>query len=378
MPAARKSEQVGQTDTTLSRRRRHTRSLPCPRCASNRLDECDHEGSPLQICTRCRGLWCEPWTWNTERLGDPPAVGPFLERAPDIVSKGPSEIRCPRCDVPLTLLRVDAVEHLEIDQCDRCAGVWFDFREWEYLEALRTWQAHREKTERPTSWGAWFFQFLLRLPVEFNVPPKRFPIITLTLVLICVVIHILGGFGVFHALAVRPQAFESPRGMITLLGYLFVHGNWIHLIGNAYFLYVVGDNVEDVLGSLGFLGLFVLCGVASAGAHIALNYGTDVPLIGASGAIAGIMAAYLILFHNAKLTFMLVVLQLKVPVTIWLGVWFVVQIFWSVADPTGEQTSVGWTSHVAGFVCGFAVVFPLRHWLSRHHALLYLLRTRRL
>lgn len=339
-----------------------------------------YEGREVDICPRCSGLWCEPWDWSTERLGEAPIVGPFDERAADIIDGGPGKLECPECAAPLTALAVHGVRELEIDQCDRCGGVWFDHHEWEYLGALRSWQEHRETSARDTTWSEWFFQLVLQLPIEFNVPPRRFPLVTLLIIVVCAGVQLLGGADRFADSGLEVADLRSFEWIVALPSHLFIHANWLHLIANAYFLYIVGDNIEDVLGSALYLVLFFACGILGAALHLLLAsaYGVTEPLVGASGAIAGIMAAYLLLFPTARLTFMLLLFQFKLPAWGWMSIWLAIQVVGFLADPTSEVTHVGWTAHVGGFAAGLLLIWPCRAWLVERHALLYLLHTRRL
>jgi membrane associated rhomboid family serine protease len=106
--------------------------------------------------------------------------------------------------------------------------------------------------------------------------------------------------------------------------------------------------------------------------------GVDEPLVGASGAIAGVMAAYLVLFQNARLTFMLILFQLKLPVWAWMAIWLGIQVLGYLYDPSGGLTHVSWIAHVSGFLAGLLLVWPFRARLVERHALLHLLQTRRL
>ena len=360
---------------------RHARKqLRCPRCPGSMLEPCAYEGQEVDICPRCGGLWCEPWDWDTERLGEAPVVGPLLERAADIVNVGESQLECPECASSLTTLTVGEVKNLEIDQCDRCGGVWFDHREWEYLGALRSWQEHRETSDRDTTWSEWFFQLVLQLPVEFNVRPRRFPVVTLSIILVCLCVEALGGAVDFADYGVRTDDLDSLRWMLTVPAHLFIHAGWLHLIANAYFLFVVGDNVEDVLGRTLYLLLFLACGALAALFHllVAGQNGNMAPLVGASGAIAGVMAAYLVLFQNARLTFMLILFQFKLPVWAWMSIWLAFQVVGYFLDPSGEFTHVAWPAHLGGFLAGLLLVWPFRARLVEHNALLHLRHSRRL
>ena len=350
----------------------------CPRCHGRGLEELGLDGHAVDVCARCSGLWCESSRWNPERLGDAPVVGPFRERAPDVIAEGQSKLKCPECARPLTILRVRAVEGLEIDQCDGCGGVWFDHREWEYLEALRSWQAHTDSSQRPPSWAEWAFQIVLRLPVEFNVPPRRVPFATIVIIALCVIVQALGGFAQWGNYGVQLGTQFGLHELSTLFAYQFIHAGWLHLFANMYFLYILGDNIEDVMGAALYVPLFLLSGAAAAVVFLFVTVSGAPPLVGASGAVAGVMAAYLILFRDAKLTFMLIIKQIKIPAWGWLAIWLVLQIAFALYDPTGARTHVAWVAHIGGFAVGFFLIWPLRHFLVERHALLHLLHTRRI
>lgn len=352
------------------------RSLNCPRCRGRQLVPFSYDSDILDLCTRCRGLWCEPHDWNPERLGSAPEDDPQGERAPDIVLTGHGDLKCPDCSEVMTTLGVEAVKNLEIDQCDRCGGVWFDHREWEYLEAIRAWQRHAVDSHRSTSVGEWFFQFLLRLPIEFNVPAHRFPAVTVGIIASCFLLQILGGANVFGALAFRAETLPTWTGVATIFTHGFVHGDWFHLLTNMYFLYILGDNVEDVLGPFRFLILYALSGLAATLTFLVFHLDNTLPLVGASGAIAGIMAAYLLLFSHARLTFMLIVFQFKVPATAWLAIWFLLQIIQAFLDVREGGSNIAWWAHIGGFALGFVLIGLFKKRLIERHTLLYLLHHR--
>lgn len=130
---------------------------------------------------------------------------------------------------------------------------------------------------------------------------------------ICCLLYVIGWTVSLEYFALRPDHVLTEQGVIALFSHQFLHGSWFHLLGNMYFLYILGDNIEDVLGWWRYLSVYLACGIVGALVHILANPGDAVPLVGASGAISGIMAAYFLLFRNAKLTFMFLFKQLKVP-----------------------------------------------------------------
>jgi membrane associated rhomboid family serine protease len=154
--------------------------------------------------------------------------------------------------------------------------------------------------------------------------------------------------------------FNPVSEPLTLLTYMFLHGGWLHLLGNMAFLWVFADNIEDAFGPLLFALFYLVCGVTAAAAHVMLNPNSHQPLIGASGAVSGVMAAYLLLFPKARV-WILLFMRLPVPVPAWiaLGGW----IAWQGASlflPQGPGDAVAFWAHIGGFVAGLVITALLR------------------
>jgi membrane associated rhomboid family serine protease len=160
---------------------------------------------------------------------------------------------------------------------------------------------------------------------------------------------------------------KVARGAVwlTLLTAVFMHGGWLHLIGNMLFLYIFGNNVEDALGRVRYLLFYLLCGLAASVTQFAINTGSDVPNIGASGAIAGVLGGYLILHPRARvLTAFPILLFLyvrEVPAVLVLVTWFGLQVLNGSAALVGPEQSFGvaYFAHIGGFAAGFALALPL-------------------
>lgn len=360
--------------------------LHCVRCPQHPPLEVTHyEGNEIDICPKCGGLWCEPETWNREKLGPFPEHSLGLrdngfERAPDIVAVGAANVNCPSCYNRLTRLDVGGVSPTaEIDQCETCGGIWFDHAEMEHLEALRQWATEKRRINAQTTWGNWWFQLLSQMPVEFNIRPRRFPIVTALLVLFNILIflyQVATPEEEWIGLAARSDRILAGQDLETLFTSMFLHGGWLHLLSNMYMLYILGDNVEDVLGRVRYLAFYLVCGLVAVVAFVVLNPGSSVPMLGASGAIAGVMAAYFILFRQSKLTFMFFIFQRKMPVWIWLGFWFLLNVFMSISElgMMDESGGVAWVAHVGGFIAGLVIVWPQEKRLVKSHALLNAMR----
>ena len=282
----------------------------CVRCSQQPPLEITHyRGSEIDICPRCGGLWCESEDWSPEIPQPDPEPSLALADMTDapttgLVAMGPSALNCPSCHHRLTTVAVDAVPVAEIDQCDHCGGVWFDHAEREQFEALQQWAVEKQRINAETTWGNWWFQLLSQMPVEFNIRPRRFPLITAALIALNVLIF-LYQMGTSEeewiGFAARADRILAGRALWTLFTSMFLHGSWLHLIGNMYMLYILGDNVEDVLGRGRYLAFYLACGFVAVVAFVVLYPNSSVPLLGASGAIAGVMAAYFLLFRQSFL-----------------------------------------------------------------------------
>jgi membrane associated rhomboid family serine protease len=146
---------------------------------------------------------------------------------------------------------------------------------------------------------------------------------------------------------------EVPWPM-TLVSSMFMHGGWLHLIGNMWFLWIFGDNLEDRMGKVRFTLFYLLCGVAAGITQVLAMPGSTAPMVGASGAIAGVLGGYILLYPNARircLWFLFVfITTVRIPAYILLGLWFISQFF------TPSESSVAWMAHVGGFLAGLALV----------------------
>jgi hypothetical protein len=167
-----------------------------------------------------------------------------------------------------------------------------------------------------------------------------------------------------------PERFFAPGGpglpaeLGSALLSMFLHGGWMHFLGNMWFLHIFGDNVEDRFGHAGYLLFYLACGVAASLAHLLSGPNSTIPTIGASGAIAGVMGAYLVSYPHARVqTLVPIVFLIQIvvlPAPVFLGIWFVIQFFQGVATVTDvESTGVAWWAHIGGFAAGAAAAWLL-------------------
>ncbi len=150
---------------------------------------------------------------------------------------------------------------------------------------------------------------------------------------------------------------------VTLFTSMFMHAGWLHLGGNMLYLWVFGNNIEDRFGHLGFLAFYLLSGLAAIAAQLAFTLGSNIPNLGASGAIAGVLGAYLLLYPMRRVTVLLVRFITHLPALIVLGFWFVLQFFNGVGSiaASSETGGVAYMAHVGGFVAGFIMALIIRY-----------------
>ena len=210
-------------------------------------------------------------------------------------------------------------------------------------------------------------------PIRDHNPSGRVPYVTYCLIAANVVIFLsyAADFSnaaalnrLFYDWAMIPARVSTGNGYYTVLSSMFLHGGWMHLAGNMLFLYIYGDNIEDEMGHTGFALFYLASGIAAGLIHVASAPYSQVPTVGASGAIAGIMGGYLLLYPKARvdiLIFLIIFIRiLPIPAWIVLMVWFVMQLIGGVgADPT--TGGVAYWAHLGGFAAGLLLAVPL--WL---------------
>jgi membrane associated rhomboid family serine protease len=163
--------------------------------------------------------------------------------------------------------------------------------------------------------------------------------------------------------AAIPAEISRGQDLSGLLTSMFLHAGWAHLIGNMLFLWVFGDNVEDTMGHARYLLFYLLCGLAAGGLQIALDPRSSVPLVGASGAIAGVLGAYIILFPHGRIRTIIGFFVVLVPAWVQIGLWAVLQFFSGFASlgvRTDEGGGVAYWAHVGGFVAGVLLVWVFK------------------
>jgi membrane associated rhomboid family serine protease len=164
---------------------------------------------------------------------------------------------------------------------------------------------------------------------------------------------------VVFGVSALPDGFAPVPASLTLVTSMFLHGSFMHLAGNMLFLWVLGDNVEDALGHARFALFYLLAGIAAALTHAAIEPGSVVPMIGASGAISGVIGAYLMLHPHAPIKTLVVRFIVYLPAYVVLGLWIGFQLL-NVALADAGEAGIAWWAHIGGFVAGLVLIVPMR------------------
>ncbi|RPI15398.1 MAG: rhomboid family intramembrane serine protease [Acidobacteriales bacterium] len=208
------------------------------------------------------------------------------------------------------------------------------------------------------------------IPLRDSQPSYSKPFVTIALIFVNVLAFLyeisLDAFSLNNLMATYgliPSRFQ----LTALATSMFLHGGWLHLLGNMWFLWIFGDNVEDILGRWKYLTFYLLCGIAAGLVHVIFNSDSRLPTVGASGAIAGVMGAYLLKFPHSRIVTLVPIVffltTIEIPASVLMIVWFAIQFFSGVgsigySDPS--QGGVAWFAHVGGFLAGMALILALR------------------
>lgn len=245
------------------------------------------------------------------------------------------------------------------------------------------------------------------IPIRDNIPSRSVPVVNYLIILTCVLVFFVQlaaegrhpgrrGVDLVEQFGMIPQRVLHPSRRIvvleerpvqtwfgvqmatverrlppplinpwwTMLTCIFLHGGWLHIIGNMWFLFIFGDNVEDRFGHFKYLLFYLLCGLAGSFAHLVTNAGSTLPTVGASGAIAGVMGSYFILYPRARVLTLIPIFfflyPAEIPAPLFLGVWFVLQFLQGLTPVTAAETGgVAWWAHIGGFATGIVLTLSL-------------------
>jgi membrane associated rhomboid family serine protease len=215
------------------------------------------------------------------------------------------------------------------------------------------------------------------IPLKDLTPRRSFPVITLLLIIANVIVF-------FYQISLPPQTGDLlvktyglvpvriqyalagthhmtfARAFIPLFTCMFLHGGWLHIIGNMWFLWIFGGNVEDRFGSFPYLLFYLVCGLGSGISQVVFSWGSAVPSIGASGAISGVLGAYVVFFPGSRIltlvTLLIIWFMARIPAVVFIGLWFIVQLLSGVSTLGAiNRGGVAFWAHVGGFVLGVII-----------------------
>lgn len=217
------------------------------------------------------------------------------------------------------------------------------------------------------------------IPLKDTTPRNSFPFITVLLIIVNFVVF-------FHQISLPPHAadafirlyglvpsriqlalagrhFTLAQAFVPLLTCMFLHGGWLHIIGNMWFLWIFGGNVEDRMGSAAYLAFYMICGIGSGISQVAFSWGSAIPSIGASGAICGVLGAYLVYFPTSRILSLVPLLVIwfmaRIPAWIFIGLWFIVEFLSGLGSlATAASGGIAWWAHVGGFLLGAVLAKP--------------------
>jgi membrane associated rhomboid family serine protease len=204
------------------------------------------------------------------------------------------------------------------------------------------------------------------LPIADDDSSRRIvPVVTYILIVLNVLVFLVelsSGDAFVMKWAFVPSRFLANMSaeFLTLFTSMFMHGGWLHLGGNMLYLWIFGDNVEDRFGHVGFLIFYLLCGLAATAAQLAFSLGSNIPNLGASGAIAGVLGSYILMFPRTRVSVLQGQRVIPVPALVVIGFWFVLQLFsgiGSIASAAADTGGVAYMAHIGGFVAGFLLTF---------------------
>jgi len=311
----------------------------------------------LDRCARCAGTFFDPGE-ATAALG-PNADPEVWGRDPSVQPPYPGAPHCPSGHGPMWRLPTGASPTSpSIHACGQCRGAWIDAAA---LDALRAGPPLAESGALVA--GRYVFQLLLALPLEVSNPVQRRPWVTWSLAASMVV--------VFAALRVLPaqtkvrweamwMVFPSELlhgyGLLTVITYAWIHLNLLHLLGNLYFFVIFGDNVEDRFGRIRYALFLAAAAACGAAFEVVARGDVTVGVGGASGAIAGVLGAYLVLFPKTRLRVVFLFVPLRVPAAAYLLIWAALQVVGYLRHTPG----VAWLAHVGGFLAGVVTAGVVR------------------
>jgi len=339
----------------------------------------------IDICPDCKGIWFDSGEFVNflRTLTESEEISPqtpqlFKPRAVQTINtvKEKSKI-CPRCNCELERFNYCYDSNIFLDKCPNCQGMWVDGGEikevTKYIkedprikaigeglvknnQALEDLQG-LSNTLMSTDPIILFMPKII-LPLGDELPAHKFPKVTLSIIGLCILIFIGEVFFISEPVAfvqrfgVIPTKILQGEAFYSFFTSMFLHGGILHLIGNMFFFWIFGDNVEDKFSNLGYVTFYIACGLAADFLYIFFNASSNLPSIGSSGAISGIMGAYFVFYPTARIKTLFINRVVYIPAFLWLGTWFLFQMIFGLIYRSADVSNIAWFAHVGGFVSG--------------------------
>jgi len=370
--------------------------MKCPNCLDE-LKEHLHYKHYIDTCGSCGGAWFDYGELSSSieyilqkhssKVADSNSELTRSRLNPDTVNE--LKKSCPRCNLPMQKINYMYDSNVILDKCGQCGGLWADYGEFKkiasyckgnpQMEALGKsilksgWSPGKDKKDKDPivelgnflnqpARPIFFFGPRFIIPLKDDIATNIIPYGTIGLLLINILIFLLmlksGGnsLEIYQKYGLVPSEILSGRGYLSFFSSLFLHGGFMHLLGNMFFLWIFADNVEEHLGLGEFIAFFIICGFWADIIHILTNADSTIPTVGASGAIAGIMGAYFYLFPHAKIKTLVFYQIIDIPAFILIGTWLALQLLYA-AITFGVNTSVAFSAHIGGFFSGIFFIW---------------------
>ncbi len=352
--------------------------MQCPIC-KNPLVKITIHDIEIDSCSNCVGAWFDgnelvhyirKSTIGKKKEGA--AKGETIR--PHFESRAQGGGFCPKCNQVIIPFEVGS-SGISVLKCENCGGVWVELSQ---MDALRDWYRQAGLIGRLTIYsGPREVETLSVGPIgksflgliEDQNPRRHFPLATVLIILLNVILFIwaLTSPDRVRFLFMVPREvlnYPSENGY-TLITSMFMHGGLVHLFGNMYFLWVFGDNIEDRVGMVKYVLIYFCCGIFAGLAHAFFTIRPEIPTLGASGAVSGIMGGYLLLYPKGRIKIFRMIsylyhyrfLAINLPIWFFLGVWFFgLQVLYASLKIPG----VAWYAHIGGFLFGYLILFIMK------------------
>ncbi len=371
--------------------------MNCPFC-NTILKKTDYKGIEIDKCPMCKGTWFDN---NELEL----FVDYIYQEYPDLPNQKfnfNKEIinpynnleflkKCPRCLIELEKINYFSDSNIIIDKCKKCNGIWLDAEEESKIAIYNKGNpiarelGHQVLTQnkeekdlediadafkemKKTNAFVWKkFSPIIIFPIKDNLKSSVIPYITFIIILLNLLVFIMQFFNnnaklFFINFGLIPLEITNNKNYYTFITSIFIHGNFFHLLGNMFFLWLFGDNVEDKLGHIKYLIFYLFIGILTGILYYLFNIYSKYIAIGASGAISGIMGVYYVLYPHSKVKTLIFNKLVDIPSFIFLGIWFILQILLLLFFlAIGMKSPVLYLSHISGFCFGFIYIKYIFH-----------------